>query len=80
MWEESTISSAGSDQISAESDALIQSFDIGDQNPKRGDVNSLPSPLTLLAAPISPPIPRRPTTFGLVLVPRYWASVSDVTG
>jgi len=81
IYEQSTTSNEGSDQISAQSDGLIESYGIADRNPRRGDINFLPSDR-------SPHLPRPfllhffvdPRLLGLVLIPWCWASVRDPNG
>ncbi|KAJ7797254.1 hypothetical protein B0H14DRAFT_2619121 [Mycena olivaceomarginata] len=67
-------------QISAESDGLIESYSTADQDPKRGDINFLPSDGSpLLPSPFLRHFFVDPPPLGLVLILRCWASLCNAT-
>ncbi|KAJ7114502.1 hypothetical protein C8R44DRAFT_740637 [Mycena epipterygia] len=74
MYEQSRTSNEGSDQISAESDGLIESYGNADRDPRRGDTDL---PLLHLPSPFLHHFFVDPRVFRLVLIARSWASVAN---
>ncbi|KAJ7209463.1 hypothetical protein B0H12DRAFT_1157853 [Mycena haematopus] len=76
MYQGSTTSNECSDQISAESDELIDIYVIADQDPKRGDINFLSiGPPAFLLSPLLRHFFVDPRLWGLVRIPRCWTSL-----
>ncbi|KAJ7478296.1 hypothetical protein FB451DRAFT_1365873 [Mycena latifolia] len=81
MYEQSRTSDEGSDQIPAKSDGLIESYGIADRNPRRGDINFLPSDRSPhLASLFLHHFFIDPRSLWLIVTPRFWASIYDDTG
>src|ERR1700743_1614036 len=79
-YEQSMTSNEGLDRISAGSDGLIESYGIADRKSRRGDINFLPSDRSpRLSWPFLHHFFVNPRLLGLVLIPRFHASVYHST-